>query len=94
MSSCASLSEPLWGHGCEDNPTAALGPARRVFSVQRPSGHSTGAGLGGSGGLDPSLTFDGTDAAIEGPAPIYLDINGCTNSWPARLLIKNKMLPS
>ena len=67
------LPTPSQAVVCESDSAAALGPTRRIFSVERQSGDSTGSGLSGSEDSDSSFTSRDGDSQ----APVIY----ATGSW-------------
>lgn len=51
---------------CESDSAAALGPTRRIFSVERQAGDSTGTGLSGSEESDSLFTSRDGDSQVPG----------------------------
>lgn len=72
------LPTPSQAVVCESDSAAALGPTRRIFSVERQAGDSTGSGLSGlSGSEDSSFT------SIDGDSQVPLI--HATGSWEEQM---------
>lgn len=60
------LPTPSQAVVCESDSAAALGPMRRIFSVERQAGDSTGTGLSGSEESDSLFTSRDGDSQLPG----------------------------